>query len=781
MTNEDIVITQSNDYTTETYIYAFVTYDPNREYGYFQKHASLYDSSGKWVAGYDNESSTRSWDLEFNGLTAATQYSLLIEITCYESQYDTIGYNYEKTAYIATTGYSDSGGGSSDSSYTPSFTNVSLEKVTASVTDSQIAVRFTGLDTSYKNTWKVSYLVYNNSTSSYISGVKTTTFSGGSTTSDVIIITGLSANTSYTFYGSLTYLYNDEEVEHQQLYQINVSTTAKQVDFSNVQLVGSTTTNSISVWVTGLDTSYSGASYWTIKYYLDYSTRIKTDYDTRAGSSTSNTCTFNSLEASHSYAIYADVIYYDEYGDEKTYSTDLVYFRTVEEVGPSVSSLTIQKSSSTDTSISVYVSGLDSSFTGTWTLEWSISRRNSDGSLTTVEVKDPITNSGSRTQSTTVAFTGLSAGYQYYIEVYVSASGYAGEWSAAGYFNTTGTSDTYGGAKNARLVALSSEDGTSISVYINGLDKSYTYTDRSVWWYLNGTFKDDALISPGASSTASDPYVFGGLSPGTTYTIKADIHYVNGDGSTGVYTIPTTTITTNTEEVTTWTVLNYGSYSDVSSSITRSFTISEGEVARFTIIFTNSGTAKFYSTSSLDFVGSLSTSTSFNTTSGRPDSELVYNDDDGEGNNFLISYDVVAGITYYLFVRCYSISNSGSVTVYIDPPAVTVTRPDLFEWDSAKTSGGTFNITASEWGRLLDNINAVRVYKGLAEMANGTTVGYFLYPASGDNFLALHYNQALMGIAGILGTGYDANAVNIGDSITADKINLLRDMINDIE
>jgi hypothetical protein len=141
---------------------------------------------------------------------------------------------------------------------------------------------------------------------------------------------------------------------------------------------------------------------------------------------------------------------------------------------------------------------------------------------------------------------------------------------------------------------------------------------------------------------------------------------------------------------------------------------------------------------------------------------------------------VEAGVTYYIWVRgCSNTTSVGYITLNI----IYSNRPATFQWadgKTTKTSGKTFDITAREWCDLLDNINAVRVYKGYSKIQTGATTAYFTYPDSGDEFTAVHYNQALNGITGILGSGYNDNAVSSGDKITAAKINLLVEWLNGI-
>jgi len=71
---------------------------------------------------------------------------------------------------------------------------------------------------------------------------------------------------------------------------------------------------------------------------------------------------------------------------------------------------------------------------------------------------------------------------------------------------------------------------------------------------------------------------------------------------------------------------------------------------------TVSGTYKMYTEGSLDTYGHLYNSSQ---------SQLTYNDDAGDGTNFLISYSLTAGQTYYLKARAYSTTRTGAYTIHI--------------------------------------------------------------------------------------------------------------------
>lgn len=104
------------------------------------------------------------------------------------------------------------------------------------------------------------------------------------------------------------------------------------------------------------------------------------------------------------------------------------------------------------------------------------------------------------------------------------------------------------------------------------------------------------------------------------------------------------------------------------------------------------------------------------------------------------------------------------------------TRPSFFEWNTAKTSSGTFNLTSTEWNALTSNIKKVQKYKNLSQ-------GSFTIASPGSNFTAGMYKEARNNITA---TGMNPTASlippdkNSGDAIYADYLNKLKDSINSI-
>lgn len=246
-----------------------------------------------------------------------------------------------------------------------------------------------------------------------------------------------------------------------------------------------------------------------------------------------------------------------------------------------------------------------------------------------------------------------------------------------------------------------------------------------------------------------------------TYSGDQDI-YIRAEGESN-YVEPDTP---------SWTRSTY-SIGTITELYNRYFYVDTYTLYRHTVKFENSGTATFYTEGSVDTYGYLSTSSGWDSDYGEPSNYLKANDDSGSGSNFSFTYDVTANTTYYVWVKSYAGEDSGYVDLYIEPPEAAAVRPSNFSWTYAKTKGGSFNLTATEWNNLTARINAFRAYKGLSNYS-------FTYAYKGDDFTAAMYNQAVNAIKGISGYGSYLSTVSKGDTVTAAGLNLLRDELNAI-
>ena len=141
-------------------------------------------------------------------------------------------------------------------------------------------------------------------------------------------------------------------------------------------------------------------------------------------------------------------------------------------------------------------------------------------------------------------------------------------------------------------------------------------------------------------------------------------------------------------------------------------------------------------------------------------------------NNQKLSF-LTGGCTYY--IKVYVVNSSGKLSY---PTSLTIAvplkiRPSDFRWTYPKTSGGNFNLTASEWNSFTSKINEFRDYCNLSTYI-------FTTAYTGNTFTAAMYRQARTAIQAIDGYGTYIPYVYSGDDITADMMNILVSELNNI-
>lgn len=145
-----------------------------------------------------------------------------------------------------------------------------------------------------------------------------------------------------------------------------------------------------------------------------------------------------------------------------------------------------------------------------------------------------------------------------------------------------------------------------------------------------------------------------------------------------------------------------------------------------------------------------------------------------------LSSDTLYTITGRIF---YTLVAGGAYS-YVDVSNSDTTlsgRPPFFYWTYTKTSGGNFNLTASEWNGFMNNLNLVRAYKGVFTIAYTTAY-------TGNSFTAAMYNQAQPAVNGLYnymsaqGKAYISatSEVSVGDTITANSLNYLQLALNTV-
>ena len=205
--------------------------------------------------------------------------------------------------------------------------------------------------------------------------------------------------------------------------------------------------------------------------------------------------------------------------------------------------------------------------------------------------------------------------------------------------------------------------------------------------------------------------------------------------------------------------------------------------------FKYKGTATFYTTGSSDTYGFLSLSNKWDKTAREPFSYLKKDDDSGDGSNFKITYDVEADTSYYVYVRLYSSTSTGSPTFYVEPPAgvkkwdwsaqnVNASAAATKQAKNALYQGGTVsNFSYAVWNDLCDKVLEIRQYIGGDWNNYYATLNNTKMTTSSKTLTAIRFNSLRYNIGEKYSTGIAE--VKKGDTVKASYFITLAQKIND--
>lgn len=279
-----------------------------------------------------------------------------------------------------------------------------------------------------------------------------------------------------------------------------------------------------------------------------------------------------------------------------------------------------------------------------------------------------------------------------------------------------------------------------------------------------------------SASTTSDVYTFYDLEPNTTYTISFTIWY-EMLGWSDEYSESLEVSTLKSEEPEdpepTWDFAYVKIYSDIETTKEDSRNLGVGEVLRIDMTFKSGGEILFETVNASGAYIFLSSQKSFDEASGEPISSLT--DDYSKNGDASIEWLVSPGVDYYLFVRHYSIEDSGKITYRIIVPEKT--RPSTFQWTNSKEKGKDFNLTAKEWNDLCQNVNDLLAYCDQWDYS-------FTKAIEGEIFTAEMFNEILEAIKPISKKTpeyLESYEVKTGDIIKAQVLKDLVALVNEIQ
>lgn len=341
-------------------------------------------------------------------------------------------------------------------------------------------------------------------------------------------------------------------------------------------------------------------------------------------------------------------------------------------------------------------------------------------------------------------------------DIYIRAEGKSDSslWTLhTGSFGTVNAPDSIYvnlGAYELYRYSVSFESSGTATFYTTGSVDTYGYlSDTSTW--DNSLGQPNSYLSCNDDGADNNFLMAYDVTAGKTYYVW--LRSCDGNDTGDVY-LSTTSPSAPSYE---WGIVS-SSFGELHSNGTENITINPYTLYRWDVTFTNSGTAVFYTTGSVDTYGYLSKSSAWDIDLGQP-TRFLKQDDNGAGvPNFSMSYDVTAGEIYYIWVRGYSATTAGSTALCINVPAEEI------------------SITKWSWSASNGNASASQTSAAYSAVVNKTAVTNFSYLVWND--LCDKVKEILDATSGSWDSTYATYAntkMSSNDKIlTATKFNSLR-------
>lgn len=311
----------------------------------------------------------------------------------------------------------------------------------------------------------------------------------------------------------------------------------------------------------------------------------------------------------------------------------------------------------------------------------------------------------------------------------------------------------------AAMIQLYEKGANYVKLYASGLSTYTQNNNCNITWRLNGVSKSINTVLQGSANTYNNPILIENLKANDVISI--DIHYAY-PAITYVERKATSEYGTQGSSNMSW---NYIYSSCVFNSTTGTFTLSSRRAV------------EWYSSSGLDIWSTTIDQAGW----------VKYYDTDGTEVVYKIFSQVCdsSSCVFQWVEKRYAIETYDQLVwtdeYSVDTYVFASGRPAKFTWADGtiyKNQGQTFDITASEWNILTQNINDMRVYWGNNQYTFTTRA------VKGNPFYAYMYNDARTAIQTMKvdGVAYSYGTyipqVYSGQTITADCINALVEELN---
>lgn len=355
---------------------------------------------------------------------------------------------------------------------------------------------------------------------------------------------------------------------------------------------------------------------------------------------------------------------------------------------------------------------------------------------------------------------------------YSASSGTFELWAAERYiastFKITGYADDPG------ISSFSAYDTTTYSTY------TFPYTASSSGLPYSGLPKNSFVFGAvlnGSTTASGDTLIFkrwayrvGDASATEQYNYNQSFTYNAGNYTNAdIYIRPETNFSD-------WSLKPY----NATAGTTYSVSVGKYQLFRFAISFSTAKQITFSATNNTGktLLGYLSTSTSYNASTGVPTSTLTSK----SGTTITISYSVSANTTYYFYIRTYTATTAaGSTTVLIGGP-----KPEPWSWTANQNRTNAYNalvnhtattnFVTSVWNDLCDKVNEVLVYVDLTWSTTYASLANTKFSGTNKTLTAVKFNSLRSNIDRLRSTGIGTKAA--GDTVMGSYFTTLTSTLN---
>lgn len=189
----------------------------------------------------------------------------------------------------------------------------------------------------------------------------------------------------------------------------------------------------------------------------------------------------------------------------------------------------------------------------------------------------------------------------------------------------------------------------------------------------------------------------------------------------------------------------------------------------------NSGQAVFSDLSTVNYARTIYLTVN-GTPSGTQSTSYTIAGGDTPASSYVADYTGLLPATTYT-VNCTVYRSSPWEVVYSNSVSFTTLSPPVQPWDwyTSKTSGGSFNLTPTEWLDFCERINQMRVARSLSAYPFTTSSTYI---GSDKPFYAWIFKEAVNALDGFWGLADELKTVQSGDDIYAWYFTNLKSCLN---